>query len=144
MPTAYEPAINEVVVPVLNRDLCNEWLESLNVTEGMICAGYEVRKRNFTLHKVHLYLPTRLNLYCSTQISFLRRSWKFTWNIFLEPQGRKSFRKHFFFEPNFLFIKLYFFFFSSFRLHLSMQSGGFDACQASKSFNLSSVYWLGK
>ena len=74
MPTAYEPAINEVVVPVLNRDLCNEWLESLNVTEGMICAGYEVRKRNFTLHKVHLYLPTRLNLYCSTQISFLRRS----------------------------------------------------------------------
>lgn len=42
MPTAYESAINEVVVPVLNRDLCNEWLDSLNVTEGMICAGYEV------------------------------------------------------------------------------------------------------
>lgn len=41
--TAYEPAINEVVVPVLNRDLCNEWLDTLNVTEGMICAGYEVR-----------------------------------------------------------------------------------------------------
>lgn len=38
--TAYEPAINEVTVPVLNRDLCNEWLEMLNVTEGMICAGY--------------------------------------------------------------------------------------------------------
>jgi hypothetical protein len=42
MHTAYEPAINEVVVPVLNRDLCNEWLDTLNVTEGMICAGYEV------------------------------------------------------------------------------------------------------
>lgn len=37
----YEAAINEVEVPVLNRDLCNEWLETLNVTEGMICAGYQ-------------------------------------------------------------------------------------------------------
>ncbi|KAG5895472.1 hypothetical protein JTB14_011173 [Gonioctena quinquepunctata] len=39
----YEPEINEVVVPVLNRDLCNAWLENrdLNVTEGMICAGYK-------------------------------------------------------------------------------------------------------
>ncbi|GBP82719.1 Transmembrane protease serine 2 [Eumeta japonica] len=38
----YEPAVNEVQVPVLNRDLCNQWLEhrELNVTEGMICAGY--------------------------------------------------------------------------------------------------------
>lgn len=38
----YEPAINEVQVPVLNRELCNSWLEhkDLNVTEGMICAGY--------------------------------------------------------------------------------------------------------
>uniref|UniRef100_A0A1B0D2D8 Uncharacterized protein n=1 Tax=Phlebotomus papatasi TaxID=29031 RepID=A0A1B0D2D8_PHLPP len=34
---SYEPAVNEVSVPVLNRDLCNEWLEMLNVTEGMIC-----------------------------------------------------------------------------------------------------------
>ncbi|XP_059616149.1 uncharacterized protein LOC132261342 [Phlebotomus argentipes] len=38
---SYEPAVNEVSVPVLNRDLCNEWLEMLNVTEGMICAGYQ-------------------------------------------------------------------------------------------------------
>ncbi|GAB0096205.1 atrial natriuretic peptide-converting enzyme isoform X1 [Sergentomyia squamirostris] len=38
---SYEPAVNEVSVPVLNRDLCNEWLEMLNVTEGMICAGFE-------------------------------------------------------------------------------------------------------
>ncbi|PNF19617.1 hypothetical protein B7P43_G03230 [Cryptotermes secundus] len=38
----YEPAVNEVQVPVLNRDLCNVWLQhrDLNVTEGMICAGY--------------------------------------------------------------------------------------------------------
>ncbi|XP_044256972.1 atrial natriuretic peptide-converting enzyme isoform X1 [Tribolium madens] len=39
----YEPEVNEVEVPVLNRDLCNAWLENreLNVTEGMICAGYK-------------------------------------------------------------------------------------------------------
>lgn len=37
----YEAAVNEVQVPILNRDLCNEWLETLNVTEGMICAGYQ-------------------------------------------------------------------------------------------------------
>ncbi|XP_048507998.1 atrial natriuretic peptide-converting enzyme [Athalia rosae] len=38
----YEPAVNEVNVPVLNRDICNQWLQhkELNVTEGMICAGY--------------------------------------------------------------------------------------------------------
>lgn len=38
---AYEPTVNEVQVPVLNRELCNEWLVQLNVTEGMICAGYQ-------------------------------------------------------------------------------------------------------
>ncbi|XP_055316138.1 serine protease 41-like [Sitodiplosis mosellana] len=38
--TSYEPTVNEVNVPVLNRDLCNEWLVHLNVTDGMICAGY--------------------------------------------------------------------------------------------------------
>ncbi|KAJ8887276.1 hypothetical protein PR048_013491 [Dryococelus australis] len=40
--TEYEPAVNEVQVPVLNRELCNIWLEhrDLNVTERMICAGY--------------------------------------------------------------------------------------------------------
>lgn len=39
----YEPEVNEVEVPVLNRDLCNAWLvnNDLNVTDGMICAGYE-------------------------------------------------------------------------------------------------------
>ncbi len=33
--------MNEVQVPVLHRDLCNDWLVQLNVTEGMICAGYQ-------------------------------------------------------------------------------------------------------
>ncbi|XP_030746178.1 atrial natriuretic peptide-converting enzyme-like [Sitophilus oryzae] len=39
----YEPEINEVEVPVLSRELCNSWLEhrDLNVTDGMICAGYK-------------------------------------------------------------------------------------------------------
>lgn len=37
---AYEPTINEVNVPILNHDMCNEWLVHLNVTDGMICAGY--------------------------------------------------------------------------------------------------------
>ncbi|XP_011873137.1 PREDICTED: atrial natriuretic peptide-converting enzyme isoform X2 [Vollenhovia emeryi] len=39
----YEPAVNEVVVPILPRHLCNMWLahKELNVTDGMICAGYE-------------------------------------------------------------------------------------------------------
>jgi hypothetical protein len=38
----YELAVNEVEVAVLNRELCNSWLQhrDLNVTEGMICAGY--------------------------------------------------------------------------------------------------------
>ncbi|XP_076246920.1 atrial natriuretic peptide-converting enzyme [Calliopsis andreniformis] len=38
----YEPAVNEVQVPVLNRETCNLWLayRELNVTDGMICAGY--------------------------------------------------------------------------------------------------------
>uniref|UniRef100_A0ABD2WFL3 Atrial natriuretic peptide-converting enzyme n=1 Tax=Trichogramma kaykai TaxID=54128 RepID=A0ABD2WFL3_9HYME len=38
----YEPAINEVAVPILDREICNTWLlhKEVNVTEGMICAGY--------------------------------------------------------------------------------------------------------
>ncbi|XP_058798325.1 atrial natriuretic peptide-converting enzyme-like [Phymastichus coffea] len=38
----YEPAVNEVKVPVLSREVCNSWLlhKELNVTDGMICAGY--------------------------------------------------------------------------------------------------------
>jgi len=39
----YEPTVNEVQVPVLDRDLCNTWLKQkdVNITEGMICAGYQ-------------------------------------------------------------------------------------------------------
>ncbi|XP_011702665.1 PREDICTED: atrial natriuretic peptide-converting enzyme isoform X2 [Wasmannia auropunctata] len=38
----YEPAVNEVVVPILPRHLCNSWLahKEVNITDGMICAGY--------------------------------------------------------------------------------------------------------
>ncbi|XP_044580034.1 atrial natriuretic peptide-converting enzyme-like isoform X2 [Cotesia glomerata] len=44
----YEPTVNEVKVPVLERELCNAWLEhkDLNVTDGMICAGYPEGKRD--------------------------------------------------------------------------------------------------
>lgn len=39
----YEPEINEVDVPVVSREECNNWLRDrdLNVTDGMICAGYK-------------------------------------------------------------------------------------------------------
>uniref|UniRef100_A0A182YSR3 Uncharacterized protein n=1 Tax=Anopheles stephensi TaxID=30069 RepID=A0A182YSR3_ANOST len=38
---SYEPTLNEVNVPIVSRDLCIDWLETFNVTEGMICAGYQ-------------------------------------------------------------------------------------------------------
>ncbi|XP_065222047.1 uncharacterized protein LOC135846721 [Planococcus citri] len=39
----YEPTVYEVQVPILSRQLCNTWLRkrNLNVSPGMICAGYE-------------------------------------------------------------------------------------------------------
>uniref|UniRef100_A0A1I8PRA4 Uncharacterized protein n=1 Tax=Stomoxys calcitrans TaxID=35570 RepID=A0A1I8PRA4_STOCA len=41
-PTAtYEPIVNEVQVPIIRRTQCDEWLDNLTVSEGMICAGYE-------------------------------------------------------------------------------------------------------
>lgn len=42
--SSYETTVNEAIVPILNRSLCNSWLseQSLKVTEGMICAGYEI------------------------------------------------------------------------------------------------------
>ena len=40
----YEPAALEAVVPILPNDICNNWLldQKLSITEGMMCAGYEV------------------------------------------------------------------------------------------------------
>lgn len=39
----YELTVNEVEVPIVNRSLCNEWLEKqdVEVSPQMICAGYE-------------------------------------------------------------------------------------------------------
>ncbi|KAL0267676.1 UNVERIFIED_CONTAM: hypothetical protein PYX00_009871 [Menopon gallinae] len=38
----YEPAVNEVEVPVIQREVCNDWMiyRDYNVTDGMICAGF--------------------------------------------------------------------------------------------------------
>lgn len=62
---SYEPTVNEVEVPILPRNLCNEWLVQLNVTEGMICAGYAEGKRRHrkwygfilvTHHNLHILI----------------------------------------------------------------------------------------
>lgn len=37
----YEPIVNEVQVPIIKRHQCDEWLDNLTVSDGMICAGYE-------------------------------------------------------------------------------------------------------
>ncbi|XP_055917784.1 uncharacterized protein LOC129950036 isoform X2 [Eupeodes corollae] len=37
----YEPIVNEVQVPVIRRQQCDEWLDNLTVSDGMICAGFE-------------------------------------------------------------------------------------------------------
>ena len=57
--------MNEVEVPILEREICNLWLEhkELNVTDGMICAGYpdggkdacQVRI-NHALTQIQIYL----------------------------------------------------------------------------------------
>lgn len=104
MHTAYEPAINEVVVPVLNRDLCNEWLDTLNVTEGMICAGYEVSSCHLSsfLPPSLLVLPlsamSRLNFssslgsmtkFRSLFVALMWRSWKMKFQICAKPSEAK-------------------------------------------------------
>lgn len=52
-------------MPILPRNLCNEWLVQLNVTEGMICAGYAEGKRRHrkwygfilvTHHNLHILI----------------------------------------------------------------------------------------
>ncbi|EDW79846.1 uncharacterized protein Dwil_GK18003 [Drosophila willistoni] len=39
--STYEFIINEVQVPIIPRNQCDEWLDNLTVSEGMLCAGFE-------------------------------------------------------------------------------------------------------
>lgn len=39
--STYEPIVNEVEVPIVRRGQCDQWLENLTVSDGMVCAGYE-------------------------------------------------------------------------------------------------------
>lgn len=39
--STYEWVVNEVEVPIVRRATCDQWLENLTVSEGMVCAGYE-------------------------------------------------------------------------------------------------------
>ncbi|XP_060654943.1 uncharacterized protein LOC132790440 [Drosophila nasuta] len=39
--STYEYIINEVQVPVITRSQCDEWLDNLTVSDGMVCAGYD-------------------------------------------------------------------------------------------------------
>lgn len=37
----YEMIVNEVQVPIIRRQLCDNWLDNLTISDGMICAGFE-------------------------------------------------------------------------------------------------------
>ncbi|XP_032291566.1 uncharacterized protein Corin isoform X2 [Drosophila virilis] len=39
--STYEFIVNEVQVPIITRNQCDEWLDNLTVSEGMVCAGYD-------------------------------------------------------------------------------------------------------
>ncbi|ALC42037.1 Corin [Drosophila busckii] len=39
--STYEHIVNEVQVPIITRSQCDEWLDNLTVSEGMVCAGYD-------------------------------------------------------------------------------------------------------
>ncbi|KAI8037280.1 uncharacterized protein LOC128255857 [Drosophila gunungcola] len=39
--STYEFIVNEVQVPIITRNQCDEWLENLTVSEGMVCAGFD-------------------------------------------------------------------------------------------------------
>ncbi|XP_034479106.1 uncharacterized protein LOC117785274 [Drosophila innubila] len=39
--STYEYIINEVQVPIITRNQCDEWLDNLTVSDGMVCAGYD-------------------------------------------------------------------------------------------------------
>lgn len=39
--STYEYIINEVQVPIITRNQCDEWLDNLTVSDGMVCAGFD-------------------------------------------------------------------------------------------------------
>ncbi|BFG03364.1 uncharacterized protein DMAD_02643 [Drosophila madeirensis] len=39
--STYEFIVNEVQVPIITRNQCDEWLDNLTVSEGMVCAGFD-------------------------------------------------------------------------------------------------------
>ncbi|EDW02212.1 uncharacterized protein LOC6559850 [Drosophila grimshawi] len=39
--TPYEFIVNEVQVPIITRSQCDQWLENLTISEGMVCAGFD-------------------------------------------------------------------------------------------------------
>ncbi|KMY92016.1 uncharacterized protein LOC6733393 [Drosophila simulans] len=39
--STYEYIVNEVQVPIITRNQCDEWLDNLTVSEGMVCAGFD-------------------------------------------------------------------------------------------------------
>lgn len=88
----YEPEINEVEVPILNRDLCNAWLRELNVTDGMICAGYKEGGKDACQVSWFFYYPFMLA--CNTDINFyslLRSRWRISAiNVFRSIIGSQN------------------------------------------------------
>ncbi|XP_016958393.1 uncharacterized protein LOC108030167 [Drosophila biarmipes] len=39
--STYEFIVNEVQVPIITHNQCDEWLDNLTVSEGMVCAGFD-------------------------------------------------------------------------------------------------------
>lgn len=59
--SSYEPTVNEVNVPILDRDLCNEWLVHLNVTDGMVCMYQHIcyvitYSNDLCIQRVHIFV----------------------------------------------------------------------------------------
>lgn len=57
----YEPVINEVDVPVVGKDTCNDWLQenNVNVTDTMICAGLPEGGRDACQVKIYFSFKLR-------------------------------------------------------------------------------------
>lgn len=57
----YEPVINEVDVPVVGKDTCNDWLQenNVNVTDTMICAGLPEGGRDACQVKIYFLFKLR-------------------------------------------------------------------------------------